>query len=82
MGGKQLGFSDYELTTDKKQTTREKFLAEMEAVVYWQALIESSHLKGEKERRPAYLFQRRGHEGHGLNSTVAKVDCLASLRLV
>ena len=40
MGGKQLGFSDYELTTDKKQTKREKFLAEMEAVVPWQALID------------------------------------------
>jgi hypothetical protein len=26
----QLGFSDYELTTAKKQTKREKFLAEME----------------------------------------------------
>ena len=34
MGGKQLGFSDYELTTAKKQTKREKFLAEMEAVVW------------------------------------------------
>jgi IS5 family transposase len=27
MGGKQLGFSDYELTTTKKQTKREKFLS-------------------------------------------------------
>jgi len=27
MGGKQLGISDYELTTAKKQTKREKFLA-------------------------------------------------------
>jgi IS5 family transposase len=35
MGGRQLGFSDYELTTAKKQTKREKFLAEMEAVVPW-----------------------------------------------
>jgi IS5 family transposase len=25
MGGKQLGLSDYELTTTKKQTKREKF---------------------------------------------------------
>jgi IS5 family transposase len=33
MGGKQLGFSDYEHTTGKKQTKREKFLSEMEAVV-------------------------------------------------
>ena len=40
MGGKQLGFTDYELTTAKKQTKRERFLSEMEAVVPWQALIE------------------------------------------
>jgi IS5 family transposase len=33
MGGKQLGFSDYELTTAKKQTKRKRLLAEMEAVV-------------------------------------------------
>jgi len=39
MGGKQLGFSDYELTTAKKPTKHEKFLAEMEAVVPWAALI-------------------------------------------
>ena len=32
MGGKQLGFSDYELTTAKKQTKRDKFLSEMEVV--------------------------------------------------
>jgi hypothetical protein len=28
-----VGFSDYELTTAKKQTKRQKFLSEMEAVV-------------------------------------------------
>lgn len=39
MGGKQLGFSDYEITTAKKRTKREKFLAEMDAVVPWQSLI-------------------------------------------
>ena len=33
IGGKQLGFSEFELTTAKKKTKREKFLAEMEAVV-------------------------------------------------
>ncbi len=33
MGGKQLGLSDYELTTAKKQTKREKFLSEMEVAV-------------------------------------------------
>ncbi len=32
MGSKQLSFTDYELTTAKKPTIREKFLAEMEAV--------------------------------------------------
>jgi len=40
MGGKQLGFSDYELIKAKKQTKREKFLSEMEVVVPWQALID------------------------------------------
>jgi hypothetical protein len=40
MGGKQLGFSDYELTTARKQTKREKFLSEMEVVVPWRALID------------------------------------------
>ncbi len=39
IGGKQIGFSDYELTTAKKQTKRETFLPEMESVVPWQALI-------------------------------------------
>ena len=39
MGGKQLSFSDYELTTVKKQTKREKFLSEMDAVVPCAALI-------------------------------------------
>ena len=55
MGGKQLGFSDYELTTAKKQTKREKFLAEMEVVVPWQALIEPHYPKqGKKGGRPPY----------------------------
>jgi len=40
MGGKQLGFSDYELTTAKKQTKRQNFLSEMEVVAPWQALID------------------------------------------
>jgi IS5 family transposase len=40
MGGTQLGFSEYELTTAKKQIKREKFLSEKEAVVPWQALID------------------------------------------
>jgi len=40
MGGEQLGFTDHELTTAKRRTKREKFLAEMDAVVPWQALID------------------------------------------
>ncbi len=36
MGGKQLGFSDYEQTTAKKQTDGKKFLAKMEAGVPWE----------------------------------------------
>ena len=40
MGGKKLGFSDYELTTAKKQNKGEKLLSEMEVVVPWQALID------------------------------------------
>ena len=40
MGVKQLGFSDYEITTAKNQTKREKSLSEMEAVVPWYELIE------------------------------------------
>ncbi len=40
MGGKQLGFSDYEQTTTKKRTKKEKFLAEMDQVVPWQHLLD------------------------------------------
>ena len=40
MGWKQLGFSDYEQSTAKKRTKREKFLAEMEQVVPWQDLFD------------------------------------------
>jgi IS5 family transposase len=39
MGGKQLGFGDYEQTTAKKRTKREKFLAEMDGMVPCHALI-------------------------------------------
>ncbi|AFY27341.1 IS5 family transposase [Cyanobium gracile] len=40
MGGKQLGFGDYEQSTAKKRTKREKFLADMEQVVPCKALID------------------------------------------
>ena len=58
MGGKQLGFGDYEQSTAKKQTKREKFLSEMDKVVPWQlliALIEPFYPKtGSKGGRPPY----------------------------
>ena len=58
MGGKQLGFADYEQSTAKKRTKRERFLAEMEAVVPWKALIdliEPHYPKtSSKGGRPAY----------------------------
>ena len=40
MGTKQFGFGDYEQSTAKKRTRRERFLAEMEAVVPWKALVD------------------------------------------
>jgi IS5 family transposase len=57
MGGKQLGFGNYEQTTAKKLTKRERFLAQMEAVVPWKALIDliKPHYPkaGSKGGRPA-----------------------------
>jgi IS5 family transposase len=40
MGAKQFGFGDYEQSTAKKRTRRERFLTEMEAVVPWKALVD------------------------------------------
>ena len=40
MGGKRLGFSDYQQNTAKKQSKRDKFLAEIELVVPCDALID------------------------------------------
>jgi IS5 family transposase len=61
MGGKQLGFGDYEQTTARKRTKRERFLAQMEAVVPWKALIdliEPHYPKaGSKGGRPAYPLE-------------------------
>jgi IS5 family transposase len=58
LGGKQPGCSDYELTTAKQPTKREKFLAEMEEVEPWQeriALIEPRYPKTSKKGgRPPY----------------------------
>ncbi|RXZ43794.1 IS5 family transposase [Crenobacter cavernae] len=52
---KQLSFSDLELTTKKKQTRREVFLAEMEHVMPWaelEVVIEPHYPKPGKGRRP------------------------------
>ena len=61
MGSKQLGFGDYEQSTAKKRTRRERFLAQMEAVVPWKALIdliEPHYPKaGSKGGRPAYPLE-------------------------
>jgi len=58
MGAKQLGFSDYEITTAKKQAKPVKFLAEMEMVVAWvalTALIKPLYPKASKmSGRPSY----------------------------
>ena len=61
MGGKQLGFGDYEQTTAKNRTKRERFLAQMDAVVPWKeliALIEPCCPKtGSKGGRPPYPLE-------------------------
>jgi IS5 family transposase len=61
MGGKQLGFSDYEQTTARKRTKRERFLTQMAAVVPWRALIaliEPCYPKtGSKGGRPPYPLE-------------------------
>ena len=58
MGGKKLGFGNYEQSTAKKQTKREKFLSEMVKVVAWQPLIELIEQfypkTGSKGGRPPY----------------------------
>ena len=58
MGGKQLGFGDYEQTTAKKRTRRERFLTEMEGVVPWKTLIDLIEpyypRTSSKGGRPAY----------------------------
>jgi IS5 family transposase len=54
----QLGFGDYEQSTAKKRTRRERFLAEMEAVVPWKALIEPHYPKtSSKGGRPPYPLE-------------------------
>lgn len=58
MGGKQLGFADYDQTTAKKCTKKEKFLAEIDQVVPWQLMldmIEPAYPKIQQQRGPSAL---------------------------
>ena len=57
MGGKQLAFSDYEQSTAKKRTKKEKLLAEMDQVVPWQPLLDLIDYLSEskQQRRPALI---------------------------
>jgi IS5 family transposase len=55
MCGKQLVFSDYELATAKKQTKREKFLFETEAVVPWASAISLIKPHNHKATKKGYL---------------------------
>jgi hypothetical protein len=56
MGGKQLGFGDYEEPTAKKRTRREKVLADMEQMVpevgafYWTVLAPDIVNPGREEQ--------------------------------
>jgi len=63
MGGKQFGFGDYEQSTAKKQTKREKFLAEMEQVVPRQPLLDSPYSR----RRAIRSASRRRGASPGLS---------------
>jgi hypothetical protein len=75
MVSKQLGFGDYEQTTAKKRTRRERFLAEMEAVVPWKLLIDlikphypktsskegTGRIRGHHHRLALLHTRRQGH---------------------
>jgi hypothetical protein len=67
MVGKQLGFGDYEQTTAKKRTKREKFLAEMVVFVPWKPLIDLIEPQGRLKVR------------HGLAGAAMLVPVLSGL---
>jgi|694.fasta_scaffold26929_1 hypothetical protein len=79
MGGKQLGFSDYELTTAKKRTKREKFLAEMETVVPWQALLDLIEPHYPKTSKKGGRPQGRLKVCHGSAGAAMLVPVLSGL---
>ena len=58
---KQTTFSDAEFTTKKKQTRRDRFLAEIEAVTPWPALVAALlpyYPKGDGRGRPPVGLER------------------------
>ena len=60
---RQGSFSQAEYAGKKKQTRRDKFLAEMEQVVPWGRLVDRLrpfYPKGERGRPPVPLLHRRG----------------------
>jgi transposase, IS5 family len=76
---RQASFADLAFDTKKKTTKRERFLAEMDAVVPWASLltlIEPHYPKGERGRPPIgletmlrvyFLQQWFGLSDHGLD---------------
>jgi len=62
LGGKQLDFSDCELTTAKKQPMLEQCPAEMEAVVISQPLLDLIELQVEQSTQ-VQSIQSPGHRG-------------------
>ena len=58
MGDKQIGSRDYEQTTARKRTKKERCLAQMEVVMPWKTLIEPYYPKtGSKRGRPPYPLE-------------------------
>jgi transposase, IS5 family len=53
MGIKQLGFGHFEQSTATRRTRRERFLAEMEAVVPWKLLIDLIEPHGDNAAGPS-----------------------------
>ncbi|TEX32479.1 hypothetical protein IPC575_26815, partial [Pseudomonas aeruginosa] len=80
----QMSFSDFEYAGKRKQTRRERFLAEMEQVVPWSglvALIEPHYPKAGGGRKPypletmlrIHLLQNLSTGNHAAHSPVAEL---------
>jgi IS5 family transposase len=60
MGGKQLGFSDYEQTTAKKRAKKEKFLAMDHGAITPRKVLVIQGLSRETLEKPGRLSENRG----------------------